>query len=350
MKTNKAIRVLVITNLILLAVHFFIRLPFVIKILSSLWKFIIVPVLISMFVFYLLKPMNEGFKRKGLKPAASALLAVIIAMVVVFAVVEGLGYYFVAQLNNLMKQLSQASQGGNPLDLFSRNLKQYVNVEKMLESTLDSVKNDMLHLESGVVEATKELLNLFSNLLLIIIIVFFLLKDGNECKEHVASLFPSRYRDRADEILVKCDEVLSHYVIGQASVAMALASMIFIGYLIIGMPSGLMLASTTLVLAFIPFIGFFISMIIPYVIAISMGLNMVLKLTVLFIIAQTLKGRVVVPAIMSKAMDIHPLTDIFLVIAAAAIMGPIGAFIIVPLYSVLKVVVHETRDLDLYQK
>ena len=104
------------------------------------------------------------------------------------------------------------------------------------------------------------------------------------------------------------------------------------------MPSALFLAFTTFILAFIPFLGFFISMIVPYVIAIAMGFNMIIKLTILFIIAQTLKGRVVVPFIMGRAMKIHPITDIFLVVGGAAIGGPIVAFCIVPIYSLLKVV------------
>jgi predicted PurR-regulated permease PerM len=51
---------------------------------------------------------------------------------------------------------------------------------------------------------------------------------------------------------------------------------------------------------------------------------------------QTLKGRVVVPAIMAKSMNIHPLTDIFLVIAAIAVGGPFAAFAVVPIYAILK--------------
>jgi predicted PurR-regulated permease PerM len=63
---------------------------------------------------------------------------------------------------------------------------------------------------------------------------------------------------------------------------------------------------------------------------------MVLKLSVIFITVQTLKGRVVVPAIMAKSMKIHPLTDIFLVIGAIASGGPFAAFAIVPIYAIMK--------------
>ena len=92
--------------------------------------------------------------------------------------------------------------------------------------------------------------------------------------------------------------MLSTYVVGQATVALSLAVMVFIGYKIIRMPSAILLASITFILAFIPFIGFFISMIIPYIIAIIVGPQMILRLSILVLVAQTLKGRVVVPFIM----------------------------------------------------
>ena len=120
--------------------------------------------------------------------------------------------------------------------------------------------------------------------------------------------------------------------------------MIFIAYKIIGIPSALLFSSLTFVLAFIPFIGFLVSMIIPTIIALSMGWVMLLKLVIVFIIVQTLKGRVVVPAIMSKAMNIHPLTDIFLVIGAVAVGGPLAAFAIVPTYAIIKTIFFKLHE------
>jgi len=69
-----------------------------------------------------------------------------------------------------------------------------------------------------------------------------------------------------------------------------------------------------------------------------MGFVMIAKLAIVFIIVQTLKGRVVVPAIMSHAMKIHPLTDIVLVIGAISIGGPLAAFLIVPIYAIFKTI------------
>ena len=152
------------------------------------------------------------------------------------------------------------------------------------------------------------------------------------------------YKDVGNEILSEGDKLLSSYIIGQATVALSLSIIVFIGYKIIKLPSALVFSLITFVLAFIPFVGFLISMIVPYIIAITMGLPMIIKLTVVFIVAQTLKGRVVVPFIMGKVMKIHPLTDIFLVVGAATIFGPLGAFCVIPVYTLLKSSIKIVRD------
>jgi predicted PurR-regulated permease PerM len=190
-------------------------------------------------------------------------------------------------------------------------------------------------------------MNTFSMVFLIIVIVFYMLKDGYKFKDRTLRLIPDRYKDIISELLSESDSILSHYVTGQAKVALSLSIMIFTGYKIIGMPNAMILSTITFILAFIPFVGFFISMIIPVVIALGMGIVMFGKLMVVFIIVQTLKGRVVVPAIMARSMKIHPLTDIFLVIAAIAVGGPFAAFAVVPIYAIIKntvVVLNERNE------
>ena len=212
---------------------------------------------------------------------------------------------------------------------------------------LGDIQSYMFVLANNIKNIFEKGMQLFSDILLVILIVFYLLKDEEKIKDSIVALFPKKYREKAYNIVEEGDEVLSSYIIGQTKVAFSLAIMMFIGYKIIGMINPLLLASVTFVLAFIPFIGFFISLILPYIIAIALGWNIILKLSILVLIAQTIKGRIVVPLIMGKTMKIHPITDIFLVVGAATLIGPIGAFVVVPIYSLSKVIYkYFNRELD----
>lgn len=336
---NKTIRSLVIINLILLTVTFLSKMQYIHKIMNILFKSFLIPIFITIFFFYIIKPLNDIFIRKGLKSGIAATLTLLISVFILSGLSSFLGKYIVAELKTISSQLSQISKSTDVINKIATELNRYIDMSEIYKEMNSLFKTYIQEVTRKVMFSFNYILNAFSNIFLILVILFYLLKDGYNFKEKIISSSSQKYSRLLDKILSDSDDVLSAYVTGQAKVALALSTMIFIGYKIIHMPNSLLFAFITFILAFIPFVGFFISMIIPSIIALTMGLSMVVKLGVTFIIVQTLKGRVAVPLIMGHTMKIHPLTDIFLVIGAVSIGGPIAAFIVVPVYAILKLTI-----------
>jgi predicted PurR-regulated permease PerM len=274
-----------------------------------------------------------------MKRGWSSFLTLSISTFILSGIVNYFSHSIAAQFRDIIKQFTNLVEDENTKKDFINKISPYINIDEAYKYINDIVQNYLKQLVHSIIVLFQYILNTFSTLLLIVVLVFYMLKDGNKFKNKILFFIPKKHKDIASKILSESDNVLSRYVIGQATVALSLSIMLFVGYKIIGMPSALLFCSITFILAFIPFVGFFISMIIPSIIAISMGLTMVIKLSIVFLIVQTLKGRVVVPIIMSRAMKIHPITDIFLVIGAVAVGGPIAAFAVVPIYAVTKSVV-----------
>jgi predicted PurR-regulated permease PerM len=274
--------------------------------------------------------MNRGW---------SSLLTLSISTFILSGIINYFSYSIAAQFRDIIKQFTNLIEDENTKKDFINKISPYINIDEAYKYINDIVQNYLKQLVRSIIVLFQYILNTFSTLLLIVVLVFYMLTDGNKFKNKILFFIPKKHKDIASKILNESDNVLSRYVIGQATVALSLSIMLFVGYKIIGMPNTLLFCSITFILAFIPFVGFFISMIIPSIIAISMGLTMVINLSIVFLIVQTLKGRVVVPLIMSRAMKIHPITDIFLVIGAVAVGGPIAAFAVVPIYAVTKSVV-----------
>jgi predicted PurR-regulated permease PerM len=299
-------------------------------------KGFLIPLFISALLYYIVRPLNNHFIEKGMGRGKASLLSLTICTFILSGILSYFAKYAMVQFRQLSSQLLQLLDDRREIDGFVAWLNQYVNVDEIYTLFGGMVKNYMHQIGLNFRKFIGYFMNTFSTVFLILVIVFYMLKDGNLFKEKVLFFIPEKYKKISDVILSDSDIILSHYVIGQAKVALSLSIMIFTGYKIIGMPNAMLLASITFILAFIPFVGFFISMIIPSVIALGMGIIMFFKLAAVFIIVQTLKGRVVVPAVMAKSMKIHPLTDIFLVIGAIAVGGPFAAFAIVPIYTIIK--------------
>lgn len=335
MKREKVTSYLIIANLILIFLYLINKFSVYHEFVKVLVWVILMPCAFGIFIFYILRPLNNIFLKKGLKKSKAASLTLFMAIFILAAILKVFANYFAEQVTQLFNNVLVLMED----ETIKGFINEYTSGEK-LTGVIENTSTMFMEYINLIISNAKNLFDLgmmgFSNILLILLIVFFLLKDGEKVKPKILKYCPKKYKNIVSKTLKEGDEVLSTYIIGQATVALSLATMVFIGYKIIGMPSALLLASTTFVLAFIPFIGFFISMIIPYIIAIIMGVDMLIKLSAMFIIAQTLKGRVVVPFIMGRAMKIHPITDIFLVVGAAAIGGPLAAFSVVPIYALLK--------------
>ena len=336
---NKILKNLLIINLTFLCILLFGKMFFLHKLIKILFKAFVTPLMFSVFLFYLIKPLNTIFIKKGLKPAVSALLTLIIGLFIATGIATFFINYIVIQFNGTIEDLTNIVKNKSYINQILNKINQYIPVHEVYKTFANMTKIYAHNLIHNLMFAVNYTIHTFSTVFLILIILFYLLKDGSNFKDRVIPIIPQKYKSLALKILSQSNTVLDAYVTGQAKVALSLSVMIFVGYKIIGIPNALFFSFITFVLAFIPFIGFLISMIIPSIIALSLGFVMIGKLLIVFVIVQTLKGRVVVPAIMSHAMNIHPLTDIFLVIGAVALGGPLAAFAVVPIYAIIKTII-----------
>ncbi|MCM8710226.1 AI-2E family transporter [Clostridium sp. SYSU_GA19001] len=333
---KKLIYIFVVINLILISLILLGKINCIQRLTVAAIKTFLIPLFISVLFFYLIRPLNNIFIKKGIKRGKASLLTLVICMFVLGGITAYFSRYAYGQFRQLVQQLSVIINDKKQMDGVVSFINQFININEVYSLLASMAKNYVQHIGRSFMRVGAYFMNTFSIIFVIIIIVFYMLKDGHKFKEKLLVLIPEKYKKISDEIISDSDSILNHYVIGQAKVALCLSLMIFAGYKIIGLPNAILLSAITFILAFIPFVGFFISMIIPVVIAISMGTAMFLKLVALFIIVQTLKGRIVVPTIMAKTMKIHPLTDIFLVIGAIAVAGPYAAFAVVPIYAIVK--------------
>ena len=75
---------------------------------------------------------------------------------------------------------------------------------------------------------------------------------------------------------------------------------------------------------------------------------MLIKVLIVFVIEQTLEGRVISPLVMGNKMNMNPVTTILLLIGASAVAGLWGVIFAIPVYAVIKIIV--TRLFNYYRK
>src|SRR5699024_11317829 len=105
------------------------------------------------------------------------------------------------------------------------------------------------------------------------------------------------------------------YIRGQMIVATCIGILLYIWYLIIGLDYAIIIAITAAITSVVPYLGPMIAISPAIIIAIVHSPFMLLKLAIVWATVQFLEGNFISPNIMGRAMQIHPLTIIIVLLA-----------------------------------
>jgi len=85
-------------------------------------------------------------------------------------------------------------------------------------------------------------------------------------------------------------------------------------------------------------LGPFIAVVPALVIGFVQEPQMALYVGIIMLIAQQIESNLISPNVMGKALDIHPLTVITIILAAGNIAGLWGIILAIPTYAIIKTI------------
>jgi predicted PurR-regulated permease PerM len=188
-------------------------------------------------------------------------------------------------------------------------------------------------------------------LLIVPLLVFYFLSDMDTMRQKVGLWIPPSIRSSTLSVLGEIGQVFRSYLRGISTMALMymVSAALILGLL--GVPYFLLLAVTVGALYLIPIVGTFLSTALIFVISLLSGQNgsywfhVSSPLVYAFICAisfivmsSVIFDNLVVPRVVGKAVDLHPLVSMFVVMAAGILFGIPGMIIAFPLAGSLKVV------------
>jgi predicted PurR-regulated permease PerM len=143
---------------------------------------------------------------------------------------------------------------------------------------------------------------------------------------------------------------IAGYTRGIVIIALADATLVFIGLTILQVPLAPALAAIVFLGAFIPVIGAPIATFFAAIVALAeRGPVIALLVIILTVIVGSFDGDVLQPLVMGKAVSLHPLAIILAIAAGSIALGIVGALIAVPIagaaYGVAKYLTGRDPDL-----
>ncbi|MGE7949618.1 AI-2E family transporter [Lysinibacillus sp. NPDC093688] len=355
---------LIVLLLLACVIFMFQKVSFIFTPLKVLFEVVILPGVLAIIGYYLLRPILGLFERWRI-PRVWGIFLLYIILIGIITLLVVLVYPFLRdQFTNLAQEFPGYFMA------FTQNIAEFLNnarlneyldkvnlnydsmVENFTTDMVDTVKDTATNLAQGVASGITGFVSALTGIVLSLVtvpfVLFYLLKDGKKLPSFIIKICPPRMRKEVTEILQDMDKQISSYVQGQILVSMCIGAMVTIGFLIIGMKYALLLGFLAMITSVVPYLGPVIAITPAVIIALVTSPFMLIKLAIVWTVVQLIEGKFISPQIMGKSLSIHPITIIFVLLTAGSLFGVPGVILGIPGYAILKVLV--THLFKLYKQ
>ena len=170
-------------------------------------------------------------------------------------------------------------------------------------------------------------------------LAFFMLKDGHRLSKSFMVLVPNSVFEMVLDLQYQINKQLGQFIRARFMEALIVGTVTVIGLSFIHFPFAFLLGGFAALTNLIPYLGPIIGALPAVVIALvnqadSLDLAMVIAV---YAAAQLIDAGILVPVLVARIVNLHPVTVVLLIILGGQFMGVLGMIISIPLANAFKV-------------
>lgn len=287
------------------------------------------------------EPVVDLLVRRRIRRGLATAL-VMLALTAGAAVFVGLfGALLVDQLTQLVTSLPAVV--GDVVDWVNGVLGTTFNpgdINDSLSLTPERIQQLAQDLTPGVVGIISSLVGFVFQALTLMLFAFYMSAQAPQLRSTVASWFPPRHQRVISTVWEIAVDKTGGYVVSRLLLAALSSFLTGVLLWLLGVPYWLPLAIWTgLVSQFIPTVGTYLAIAVPAMVALAQQPLDALWVVIFGVVYQQVENYLVAPRITSRTMAIHPAVAFGAVIVGAALFGPLGALVSVPVVAAIQAVV-----------
>lgn len=312
---------------------------------------VLLPFLVACVFAYMLNPMVKFNSR--LLRLKSRLILTIITLLEIVAVITIVSYvvlpFIVSEVKELIEMLRQYNQMNTNGKYLSETIHEFIrkhidveDLSKLLtrEQWINFISTTANNTWSFVGSTLSIVFTIVSWIIVLLYLVFLLI-DYEKIKNGLYKSIPDRYKDITWQILQDIGNVMQRYFRGQSLIAFLVGILYSIGFVIVGLPLGLVFGLFVGVLNLVPYlqvISFPLALVLCLVDSITTGGNfwiMLCEVVVVYCVVQMIQDLFLTPRIMGKEMGLNPVFVFLSLSIWGSLLGFIGLIIALPLTALL---------------
>lgn len=168
---------------------------------------------------------------------------------------------------------------------------------------------------------------------IVLVVLLFILMQREDLRDRLIRLAGSSDLHRTTVAMDDAARRLSRYFLGQLALNSAFGIVIGVGLWIIGVPSPVLWGIFALVMRFVPYIGAFLSAVLPIALAAAVdpGWSMVVATFLLFVIVEPIVGQIIEPLVYGHSTGLSPFSVLVSALFWTWLWGPVGLLLSTPL-------------------
>lgn len=309
---------------------------------------IISPLVIAVILAYVLNPPVRFLTARTRLSRTLAVASVYLALVVILSLVL---VAFVPSLTQQVKSINLDFQ--NIVEGISRFFERplfifgfYIDLLDVYQEVSGTLQSIVSPLASRTVTVLISLASGLAWFIFVLIVSFYLLKDADKLSRSLNALVPADYRDEVRRLVKEISAIWNAFFRSQLVLCAVIGTLVGVTMRVVGVSNALILGIIAGVLEIIPNIGPAISAIPAVLIAYFQGSTYLplsngwfaLLVIGLYVVIQQLENNILVPRIIGRSLNLHPLVVIVGAIAGANLAGILGIFLAAPILASLRIV------------
>lgn len=303
-------------------------------------KNMLVSFLLGFVGFYILNPWVDHLERKGFSRLWSVTIPFLLVSFLFFGLLQTFLPTLSGQFESLKAEFPKYTAGVQHLLVEAKTtLLKYLDEE----SSTNVILQVQSHVESTAKNIFSDLPNHISNSLTVLFLapflMFFMLLDGREWVRKMLSLVPNSYFELALNLNYQISTQMGGFVRARMIQSMIITLILWLGLVILNFPYALVLALFGGLLNLIPYFGPVIGAVPAFLVGFINGAPSAdfTGLLIIYIGAQVIDSALIVPFLVAKIVNLHPVTVVLAIIVGSQTMGILGMIISIPVASALKV-------------
>lgn len=329
---------------------------------------ILLPFVVSLILAYLLNPIIDKMAQYKIKRIWAVLLVLSLFLLAFAGLLIWIIPTLYMQVEHFLKDFSSITEGlmnkmQAALTYLNKKipflqLEMYEDIEGQIKQIVTqhsgSAWNMVQNIFLAIFDKGAQIIGLFSLIFLTPVITFYLLLDWDKLVNSIRKMIPLYYTDYAKEIFEEMEYVLAGFLRGQLLVCAVLGFWFSLSLSTIGLPYGVLIGMIIGLVAFIPYLGTWIGVLLGLGTAIAQFDNVfqIIAVAIALILGQLVESNYLSPKLVGDRVNLHPVWIIFALLAAATIAGFTGVLLAVPIAACIGVLVRFTikryRDSGFY--